>query len=63
MTDRLIDYSQNDFIAWNREREKHLQHIEDLRSAFDILEAAFEELEKERDYWRRLAMTDARKND
>ena len=56
MTDRLIDYSQNDFIAWNRERETHLQYI-------DMLKIAVEDLKQERDYWRQIAMTDARKND
>lgn len=50
MTDRLIDYSQNDFIAWNREREMHLRQINELREDFDMLRIAFEELKKERDY-------------
>lgn len=30
--DRLVDYSQSDFIAWNREREMHLQTIDHLKS-------------------------------
>jgi len=29
---QFIDYSQGDFIAWNREREKHLQTIDHLKS-------------------------------
>lgn len=50
---RLIDYSQSDFIAWNREREKHLQMIEHLKSRVT-------ELTAERDMWMREAMSSAR---
>ena len=46
--DRLIDYSQSDFIAWNREREMHLQTIEHLKSRVN-------ELAAERDMWMREA--------
>jgi hypothetical protein len=45
---RLIDYSQSDFIAWNREREMHLQTIEHLK-------ARVNELAAERDMWLREA--------
>lgn len=45
---RLIDYSQSDFIAWNRERETHLQTIEHLK-------ARVNELAAERDLWLREA--------
>jgi hypothetical protein len=45
---RLINYSQSDFIAWNREREKHLQTIEHLKSRVN-------ELAAERDMWMREA--------
>jgi hypothetical protein len=45
---RLIDYSQSDFIAWNREREMHLQTIEHLKSRVS-------ELTAERDMWMREA--------
>ena len=45
---RLIDYSQSDFIAWNVEREKHLQTIEHLK-------ARVNELAAERDMWQREA--------
>lgn len=45
---RLIDYSQSDFVAWNLEREKHLQTIEHLK-------ARVNELATERDMWQREA--------
>lgn len=45
---RLIDYSQSDFIAWNAEREKHLQTIAHLKERI-------EELSDERDMWHREA--------
>jgi hypothetical protein len=51
---RLIDHSQSDFIAWNREREKHLQTIEHLKSRVS-------ELTAEREMWMREAMSNARR--
>lgn len=51
---RLIDYSQSDFIAWNQERERHLQTIEHLKSRVS-------ELTAEREMWMREAMSDARR--
>ena len=51
---RLIDYSQSDFIAWNLERERHLQTIEHLKSRVS-------ELTAEREMWMREAMSDARR--
>lgn len=51
---RLIDYSQSDFIAWNLERERHLQTIEHLKSRVN-------ELTAEREMWMREAMSDARR--
>lgn len=56
MTNRLIDFSLSDFAAWNREREKHLQQI-------DLLKSVLEEVKDERNYWRQLAMTNARLSD
>ena len=29
---QFTDYSQSDFIAWNREREMHLQTLDHLKS-------------------------------
>lgn len=51
---RLIDYSESDFIAWNLERERHLQTIEHLKSRVS-------ELTAEREMWMREAMSDARR--
>lgn len=48
MSDHLIDYSHNDFIIWNWEREKHLQTIEHLRQRVS-------ELTAEKDMWMREA--------
>lgn len=45
---RLIDYSQSDFIAWNLERERHLQTIEHLKTRVS-------ELTAEKDMWMREA--------
>lgn len=39
MSDQLIDYSHNDFIIWNWERERHLQTIDHLKSRVEELTA------------------------
>lgn len=47
--DRLVSYSEANFLEWNREREKHLQMIAHL-------EMRVSELSAERDMWRRESM-------
>jgi hypothetical protein len=47
--DKLVDYSQSNFLEWNREREMHLQMIDHLKSENNNLRS-------ERDMWRHEAM-------
>lgn len=52
--DRLVDFSRENFLEWHREREKHLQMIDMLKSQVDNLRS-------ERDMWMREAMSNARR--
>lgn len=52
--ERLVDFSQKNFLEWHREREKHLQMI-------DMLKEDIKGLRAERDMWMREAMSNARR--